>query len=78
MNNFTINREHKITIPSGKVYLDGLLFIPKDAFGLILFVHGSGSSRFSKRNQLVAHKLNKAKLATVLFDLFTQIGRAHV
>ena len=68
---FELNREHVITIPSGDVYLDGLLYVPEDACGLVLFVHGSGSSRFSVRNQYVARVLNEAGLATLLFDLFT-------
>ena len=71
MTNFAIDVEHSVTIPSGKVYLDGLLYIPKDACGLVLFVHGSGSSRFSVRNQYVAKAFNEAHLATLLFDLLT-------
>lgn len=69
--NFTIATEHPVVILSGDVHLDGILHIPKDAHGLVLFVHGSGSSRFSVRNQHVASVLNKAKLATLLFDLLT-------
>jgi len=71
MTNFKLNEEHTVKIPSGEVYLDGLLYIPKEACGLVLFVHGSGSSRFSTRNQYVAKVLNEARLATLLFDLFT-------
>lgn len=71
MAHFTLDKEHTITIPSGKVSLDGLLYIPKDAYGLVLFVHGSGSSRFSVRNQYVARVLNEGHIATLLFDLFT-------
>ena len=71
MKNFKVNETHLITIPSGKIYLDGLLYIPKDACGLVVFVHGSGSSRFSVRNQFVSQVLNEAGLATLLFDLFT-------
>ena len=71
MTNFKLNEDYAVTIPSGQVYLDGLLYIPKDPSGLVLFVHGSGSSRFSVRNQYVARVLNKAGLATLLFDLFT-------
>ena len=71
MDSFTLNTEHSITIPSGNVTLDGLLYVPQDALGLVLFVHGSGSSRFSVRNQAVAKILNEANLATLLFDLFT-------
>lgn len=71
MPNYTLNTEHNILIPSGAITLDGFLFIPEDALGLVLFVHGSGSSRFSVRNQYVARVLNEANLATLLFDLFT-------
>lgn len=71
MTHYTTDTEHPITIPSGKIHLDGILHIPSEAFGLVLFVHGSGSSRFSVRNQHVARVLNQAKLATLLFDLFT-------
>ena len=45
--------------------------IPKEAKGLILFAHGSGSSRFSSRNQYVAKKLQESQFATLLFDLLT-------
>lgn len=71
LSHFTLDTEHSITIPSGNISLDGLLYLPKKAHGLVLFVHGSGSSRFSVRNQFVARILNKANLATLLFDLFT-------
>jgi putative phosphoribosyl transferase len=71
MEHFLLNKEQSVKIPSDDIYLDGLLYIPKEACGLVLFVHGSGSSRFSTRNQYVATVLNGAGLATLLFDLFT-------
>jgi pimeloyl-ACP methyl ester carboxylesterase len=71
MTTFTFNTDQSITIPSKAKYLSGQLYIPTKASGLVLFVHGSGSSRFSKRNQFVAHQLNQANLATLLFDLLT-------
>jgi pimeloyl-ACP methyl ester carboxylesterase len=71
MSDFTLNTKHNITIPSSNALLDGILYIPEEARGLVLFVHGSGSSRFSVRNQYVAQVLNNAKLSTLLFDLFT-------
>ena len=71
MVNFATDTEHPVIIPSAQVHLDGFLHIPQHATGLVLFVHGSGSSRFSKRNQHVARILNQAHLATLLFDLFT-------
>lgn len=71
MTNFKLDEEHSVKIPSREIYLDCLLYIPTNAYGLVLFVHGSGSSRFSARNQYVARVLNEAGLATLLFDLFT-------
>ena len=71
MTLYTLETEHSITIPSGDVSLEGLLYIPQDTSGLVLFVHGSGSSRFSVRNQYVARVLNEGNIATLLFDLFT-------
>ena len=52
--------------------LSGNLNIPKNANAIVLFAHGSGSSRHSPRNQFVARTLNEAGLATLLFDLLTQ------
>ena len=60
-----------VFIPSDKMQLNGILHIPDNASGIVLFVHGSGSSRFSTRNQYVATLLNQANLATLLFDLLT-------
>ncbi len=60
-----------ITVRAGQVYLEGLLTLPQSARGLVVFVHGSGSSRFSSRNQYVATIMNQAGLATLLFDLLT-------
>ncbi|WP_407637399.1 dienelactone hydrolase family protein [Catelliglobosispora koreensis] len=51
--------------------LIGDLTLPPDARGLVIFVHGSGSSRHSPRNAYVAHLLNEARLGTLLFDLLT-------
>ena len=62
---------NKVRIPAGRATLDGNLSIPENASALVLFVHGSGSSRHSPRNQFVARTLNNAGLATVLFDLLT-------
>lgn len=71
MTHFTVDTEHPIIIPMGKTHLNGLLHIPLDTSGVVLFAHGSGSSRFSTRNQHVARIFNEAKLATLLFDLLT-------
>ncbi|MFT3893036.1 MAG: dienelactone hydrolase family protein [Anaerolineales bacterium] len=52
--------------------VEGIVSIPPDAKGIVLFVHGSGSSRFSPRNQEVALQLQDAGLITLLFDLLTE------
>ncbi|EKD74156.1 MAG: hypothetical protein ACD_45C00056G0012 [uncultured bacterium] len=71
MTHFTVAIEHPVIIPCGEAHLEGILHIPHNARGIVLFVHGSGSSRFSVRNQHVARILNTANLATLLFDLLT-------
>jgi putative phosphoribosyl transferase len=63
--------QSEVKIPVGLVTLNGFLKIPPDAKGVVLFAHGSGSTRFSPRNQLVAKFLNDANLGTLLFDLLT-------
>jgi predicted alpha/beta-hydrolase family hydrolase len=60
-----------LQIPAGEVTVAGDLEIPENARGLVLFAHGSGSSRRSPRNQAVAEVLRDAGLATLLFDLLT-------
>jgi dienelactone hydrolase len=60
-----------VSIPSGNVLLEGILAISTESKGIIAFAHGSGSSRFSRRNQEVAAVLQQAGLATLLFDLLT-------
>jgi predicted alpha/beta-hydrolase family hydrolase len=60
-----------LQIPAGEVTLAGDLEIPENAQGLVLFAHGSGSSRRSPRNQAVAEVLRDAGMATLLFDLLT-------
>src|SRR5947208_15826289 len=62
----------EVQIQSGHAILSGNLNIPEGATALVLFAHGSGSSRHSPRNQFVARTLNDAGLATLLFDLLTQ------
>jgi putative phosphoribosyl transferase len=61
-----------VTIPAGGVELPGELATPAGALGAVLFAHGSGSSRLSPRNRLVAGALHDAGLATLLFDLLTE------
>jgi putative phosphoribosyl transferase len=61
----------EVKIPAGRDVLSGNLTIPENAIALVLFAHGSGSSRHSPRNQFVARTLNGAGLGTLLFDLLT-------
>ena len=61
----------RVLILSDTVRLEGDLTIPEDACGVVLFAHGSGSSRLSPRNQLVAEALRNAGIGTLLFDLLT-------
>ncbi len=63
--------KQSVIIPSNKIQLQGILHVPAQAQGIVLFAHGSGSGRFSVRNQQVASALNDVKLATLLFDLLT-------
>jgi putative phosphoribosyl transferase len=61
----------EVVIPAGAVELPGRLTIPAAAAGLVVFTHGSGSSRYSPRNRYVAAVLHEARLGTLLFDLLT-------
>src|SRR5205085_9332943 len=65
------NLERTISIPAGAVVLEGTLGIPTSARGIVLFAHGSGSSRFSARNRFVARVLRDAGLGTLLLDLLS-------
>jgi putative phosphoribosyl transferase len=59
------------TIRTGVVGLEADLAVPRDATGVVVFAHGSGSSRLSPRNRMVASRLQQAGLGTLLFDLLT-------
>src|SRR5690554_3196800 len=59
----------EITIPAGTAQLTGNRCLPHGASGIVVFAHGSGSSRFSARNRHVAEQLSRSGLATLLFDL---------
>lgn len=61
-----------ISMELDDVTLEGIINVPVDAEGIVIFVHGSGSSRLSRRNNFVAEVLNENKLGTLLFDLLTQ------
>ena len=67
------NKEILVHIPVDGVTLEGALAVPANATGLVLFVHGSGSSRFSPRNNFVARELRNAGLGTLLIDLLTRV-----
>src|SRR3984893_15533125 len=61
-----------VAIPVESIHLEGDLSIPTAASGIVLFAHGSGSSRRSPRNRYVADLLNEGGLATLLIDLLTE------
>lgn len=65
-------RSQEVMVSEGDIRLPGLLAVPASAKGLVIFAHGSGSSRLSPRNQQVAAELNEASFATLLFDLLTE------
>jgi putative phosphoribosyl transferase len=66
------SNEVSIRISDGEGHIKGNLTVPQEAQAVIVFAHGSGSGRFSPRNQYVAKELNRARLATFLIDLLTQ------
>ena len=63
--------ESLVHVPIDSIMLDGNLLVPSGATGVVLFAHGSGSSRFSSRNRHVASMLRAANLGTLLIDLLT-------
>ncbi len=63
---------NEVSIPAGKVTLRGELIIPLNAEAVVIFSHGSGSSRFSSRNRMVAAYLHQQNFGTLLFDLLTE------
>jgi putative phosphoribosyl transferase len=67
-----LSSEHTISIVSGSTTLEGDLSVPRHAKGIVIFAHGSGSSRHSPRNKYVARLLQYNRLATLLFDLLTK------
>ena len=54
------------------MFIEGNLVIPKNPIGIVVFAHGSGSTKNSKRNRMVSEKLTKSNIATLLFDLLSQ------
>jgi putative phosphoribosyl transferase len=76
-----MERDDEVTVQIGALSLPGHLRVPQQMKGLVVFAHGSGSSRQSPRNRLVATSLNHAGLGTLLFDLLTtseELDRANV
>ncbi len=74
-------RDEELSVLTGTGRLAGRLTVPRGARGLVLFAHGSGSSRHSPRNRFVAQELNRAGLGTLLLDLLTpaeEVTRASV
>jgi dienelactone hydrolase len=69
--NKTFTENRYVQILSMGVLLEGIISIPEDVKGFVVFVHGSGSTRHSPRNQYVAQTLQEGGLATLLFDLLT-------
>lgn len=65
------SRVEEVAVDTADAELAGVLTLPDEATGIVLFAHGSGSSRFSPRNQFVARTLHEGRLATLLFDLLT-------
>lgn len=69
MSPMSVDRE--VELVAGTVILPGRLTVPESAIGVVMFAHGSGSSRHSPRNRFVAREMNAARIATLLFDLLT-------
>ena len=64
--------ERTVSVPAGHVLLPGILSVPPEPQGVVLFAHGSGSGRLSPRNRYVAEVLQKGGLATLLIDLLDE------
>ena len=64
--------EKQVLVPAGLVSLQGVLAVPPNPLGMVVFSHGSGSGRLSPRNQFVAAQLRSLGLATLLIDLLTE------
>jgi pimeloyl-ACP methyl ester carboxylesterase len=65
-------RQELVSIPSGSMQMEGMLKLPENPVGVVLFAHGSGSSRHSPRNNFVAGVLREAGIGTLLLDLLTE------
>lgn len=72
MARYRLKEKNPVKIFIDNIALEGDLVVPKDAEGIVLFAHGSGSSRFSPRNRYVANVLQNENIATLLMDLLTE------
>ena len=72
LNQKVIKQSSSVDVKLKTIILKADLTIPQDAKGIVVFAHGSGSSRYSPRNRHVANILNEANLATLLIDLLTE------
>lgn len=66
-----MQQSEDVVLQAGEDRLNGHLVMPEQAPAIVVFVHSSGSSRFSSRNKFIAKEINRAGLATLLFDLLT-------
>lgn len=66
------DKKYTVTIPINQVSVEGILRVPRNPRGIVLFAHGSGSGRYSPRNNFVAGVLRQARIATLLFDLLAE------
>src|SRR3990172_6002681 len=66
------DKKYMVTIPINKIFVEGILRIPHNPHGIVLFAHGSGSDRYSPRNNFVAGILRQARVGSLLFDLLTE------
>ncbi|HLC09453.1 MAG TPA: alpha/beta family hydrolase [Methyloceanibacter sp.] len=68
---FRVSKDRPRLVTIGPMQLEGILTVPEPVIGLVIFAHGSGSSRLSPRNTYVAEQLQSRAMATLLFDLLT-------
>ena len=69
---YRVSKDRPRLVTLGPMQLEGILTVPEPVMGLVIFAHGSGSSRSSPRNQHVAESLARRGLGTLLFDLLTE------
>ena len=69
---YRVSKDRPRLVMIGPMQLEGILTVPEPVMGLVIFAHGSGSSRLSPRNTYVAEQLQNRAMATLLFDLLTE------